>query len=169
MLSDVQITRRLRAASGYLDLGMPAEALEELDPIDHATLLPLFYLRAASYRELGEFETAVPLYATILKQQPDNVGAAVMKAWCEKRSGRLQDAIRTLEKSVRLNPREAILQYNLACYHALQDDKQRCLSRLGVAIRLDRSYAALVQDETDFNTMRNDVDFAAMVDLAVSH
>ena len=167
MLSPVQISKRLQAASGYLDLEMPVEALAELEPIEIADLRPLQYLRGSALMMQERYGEAVKIYRTMLRQRPDDVDAAVKKAWCEKRLDRLPDAIRTLEKSAKLNPREAILQYNLACYHALTTDKPRCLSRLGFAIRLDRSYAALVNEEPDFDTLRSDTDFSSLVKLAI--
>ena len=167
MLSPVQISKRLQAASGFLDLEMPEQALAELKPIEIDDLRPLQWLRASALTQLERFDTAERIYRRMLNRKPDDIDAAVGRAWCLKRLDRLDEAIATLEKSVRLNPGEAILQYNLACYHALTTDKQNCLSRLGRAIRLDRSFAALVEEETDFDGIRTDDDFAALVSLAV--
>ena len=167
MLSPIQISKRLKAASGYLDLEMAEEALAELEPIEIEGLRPLNWLRAAALIKLGHYESAERIYRDVLRKYPDDIQAAVGRAWCLKRLGRLDAAIRTLEKSVRLNPREAILQYNLACYHALSTDKARCLSRLGVAIRLDRSFATLVEEETDFDDIRDDADFSTLVQMAI--
>ena len=172
-LSATQIAARIRHATGYSELGMPADALRELQPVDESRLLPsragkvVLALRGDALRDLGRFEEARAVYSRLLKVSPKMVAAAVGKAWCEKRLGTLDEAIRTLERAVRLNPREAILQYNLACYHALETDKARCLSRLGVAIRLDRSYAAMVREERDFDPIRSDRDFATLVEMAI--
>ena len=166
MLSPVQISKRLQKAAGFLELEMPAEALDTLAPIEIDGLRPLTYLRATALNNLHRYDEAWSLYARMLDEKPGDVAAAVGKAWCEKRLGRLDDAIATLEESARRNPREAILQYNLACYHALRTEKSRCLTRLGVAIRLDRGYADLIGKEADFDSLRDDADFASLIAMA---
>ena len=170
MFSPIQISKRLSAASGFLDLSMPVEAVAELKPLleepQLQTLRPLRRLHGEALIELRQFGEAREIYIGILGERPEDVDAAIKKAWCEKRMGRLPAAIRTMERAVRLHPREAVLQYNLACYHALAVDKPRCLSRLGVAIRLDRSIAGMIDSESDFDNFRQDADFNSLIAMA---
>lgn len=172
ILSPVKVQKRLNAASGFLDLRMPDEAIGELEVLLADDVLsqlrPVKRFHGEALIELERFEQAREIYVDLLQSEPEDIDAAIKKGWCEKRMGRLPAAIRTMERAVRLHPREPILQYNLACYHALATDKARCLSRLGVAIRLDRNIAAMVADESDFDNLRQDADFNSLVRMASS-
>ena len=172
MLSPVQIQKRLSAADGFLQLRMPAEALQELAPVwdEEAlrSLKPLTHLRGRAFIDLERYEEGRDQFRSILEHDPNDIEAAVNKGWCEKRLDMLPAAIRTMERAVRLHPDVALLQYNLACYHALAVDKDRCLTRLGVAIRLDRSFVEMIDDESDFDPLRQDADFNTLVQMATT-
>jgi hypothetical protein len=66
-----------------------------------------------------------------------------------------------------LEPREAILHYNLACYYSLAAEKRRCLEHLSRAIKLDTKYRFEASEEHDFDPMRSDPDFQAITTIIV--
>jgi tetratricopeptide (TPR) repeat protein len=88
-------------------------------------------------------------------------------AWCYKRTGRILEAIRALESALDSEPREPILHYNLACYWSLLAQRTRALSFLQHAIDLNSNFRDLVNDEPDFDLLRNDPEFRALTSVIV--
>ena len=48
--------------------------------------------------------------------------------WCFKRVGQLDEAIGALEHAIAVDPSEAVLHYNLACYWSLARNRRRALA-----------------------------------------
>jgi len=109
----------------------------------------------ACYRESLRFRTAeaAPLdYATT----QNNLGVAYLK---------LQDyeqAIGIFERLVQFNRRDADACYNLACVYALAG-RSGWHKWLGKAIRLDGKYRQLAREDADFDGIRQERRFQALV------
>jgi Flp pilus assembly protein TadD len=93
---------------------------------------------------------------------PDDVHVAMALSWCYKRIGRLEEAITTLEHAVDVDPGEAVLHYNLACYWSLAHNRRRALQHLAHALDIDGNFRDLVSDEPDFDPIRNDPLFQSL-------
>jgi tetratricopeptide (TPR) repeat protein len=78
-------------------LGEKAVALDEAEPIAHATLAH-FYARA------GQFDKAVPHAERGLALDPNSYGVLYNSASALAYSGRSEEAIPLLQKAMRLNP-----------------------------------------------------------------
>lgn len=164
-LSPAQVRHRLNASTGYLMLGMYDHALQELRPFSLRGSADVARLRGEIYREQDRHHEALTQFDIALDAQPDDLTASIGKAWSLKRLGCLNGAIDTLREAAEHHPREALVQYNLACYFALSGEKAECLSHLGVALRLAPAYVELIDDEPDFKPLRDDADFERMVSL----
>jgi tetratricopeptide (TPR) repeat protein len=93
---------------------------------------------------------------------PDDIQVMLALAWCYKRTGQLAKAIESLEKAVHIDPSEAVLHYNLACYWSLARNRTLALRYLSRALEIDANFRDLVPDESDFNSLRHDPDFIAL-------
>jgi Flp pilus assembly protein TadD len=159
--------RRLQAASGYLDLEMPAHALRSLDGIAQpdATPFEFYHLRGQALRLAGRFEEALVAFLRAREHQPDNLDVLMGLAWCFKRTDQLPRAIATMEEAYRAHPKEPVVLYNIACYYSLAGDKMQALSWLGRALRMNTELRRLIADESDFDPLRNDPDFQYLASL----
>lgn len=157
--------RLLTAATGYLELELPKLALECLSQISEpeSDCFEFWLLKGLAFRSLDEFRTALKWLEKARALSPGSMTAAMAAAWCYKRTGKLQEAIAATYQAYESSPREAVLLYNLACYWCLAGDKQQALSWLGRSLRIDGSYRALIADEPDFDSLRNDPDFLVIV------
>ena len=81
--------------------------------------------------------------------------------------GRLDQAIQALDKAVAADPAEPLLHYNIACYYSLAGSKPQALEHLSRALALDSQYRYLIDDESDFDPLRNDPDFQALTSAIV--
>ncbi len=164
-----RISRMVREAEGYLELGLPEQAADFLKR--RSALVPesgrASYLLGEALREAERYnEAAVPLERTA-ELMPDDMHVRLALAWCYKRTGRLEYAIEAIEAAVRSDPHEAILHYNLACYWSLARNRRRALRCLSRALDLDGNYLDLVPYEADFDVLRDDPEFQMITSLIV--
>ncbi len=153
-----RLRRARREAEGYLELGMPAHAqhaLQRSGKIVHGDARGC-YLLGESLRELRHYREAIFPLRRSLELIPDDIHVWMALAWCYKRVGSVQRAIEALRQAVDLEPGEAILHYNLACYWSLAHDNPQALRCLAIALEIDGNFCDFVHDEPDFDPMRND-------------
>ena len=165
MPSSFRFRRILSKVEGYLELGMPRQALEALSKIDEAqrSRFLVQYLYGMVYRDLKQYDTALRYLERALPEKPDIGEGLLAMAWCYKRIDRLDIAIATMEQAYRVSPQEPIVLYNMACYWSLAGDKANALSWLGRALRMDQDLRKLIDDEPDFDSLRHDPDFEMIV------
>ena len=157
--------RLLAAAEGYMTLGMPSQALNSLNEIDRREqdAYAVNLLRGDVLRHLERHEEALVALHRAFEKKPDDVTLLMAMAWCYKRTNQLPRAITSMEQAYRIAPKEAVILYNLSCYWSLAANKTQSLSWLGRALRMDKSFRQLIDDETDFDPLRQDPDFQLIV------
>lgn len=164
-----QRKRWLTEAEGYLELDMPRQALCSLERLGdrHVWESHAHYLQGEAFRSLEHYEQAVGSLLRARRDMPEMIELYISLAWCHKRSGRLDLAIETLEEALEVDPTEALLYYNLACYWSLAGRKAKVLKLLSKAFYLDGAYRDLVEEEPDFDPMRSDPDFIELTSVIV--
>lgn len=185
---DYDRTKRLqllREAEGYLDLvtscadDLPLQpalrdrlakrALTVLDSIQAEGIEQedLFYLRGQAYRVMEQHHEAIQWLEEAAELNSDNVHTWLALAWCQKRIGRLDLAIQSLEEALSVAPDHAIIYYNLACYWSLANNPKLAIAYLARAFDIDSSYRDLVMDEPDFDAIRNHPSFLELTSVIV--
>jgi Flp pilus assembly protein TadD len=130
--SRIRRVRLQREAEGYLELGMAEYALQTLGRLGDPAAFDgrSLYLWGEGLRMLERyFEALMPLERAA-KVAPDDVRVRIALGWCYKRTGRLDLAIDALEQALIVDPEEALLRYNLACYLSLAGQRRRALRYL---------------------------------------
>jgi tetratricopeptide (TPR) repeat protein len=152
-----------------MELGMHQHALECLDKLGdpnqqdgHAA-----YLRGEALRSLDRHAEALVHFHHAADSNPDDIHILLAMGWCYKRTGRLGLAIYALEQAQEIEPGDALIHYNLACYWSLAGNKERALPYLSTAFDIDSSYRDLVDDEPDFDPIRDEPDFQALLTVIV--
>jgi tetratricopeptide (TPR) repeat protein len=160
----VQLQRACVEAEGYLELGMADVALKTLQRRGHLVHGDArgCYLLGETLRELRRYREAVFPLRRCLELIPDDVHVSLALGWCYKRIGRLDEAIAALEHAVLVEPGDAILHYNLACYWSLAGNSRRALQHLAEAIDIDGNFRDMVADEPDFDPIRSDPLFQSL-------
>lgn len=159
----------IRQAEGYLELGMAEHALEALTHFDETDKLNshALYLRGEALRELGQYGEALLPLARAAEEAPSNYKIWLALGWCHKPTGRIDLAIESLEEALAVDPQNALVHYNLACYWSLAGNKRQALLYLAQALDLDPNYRDLVSAESDFDPVRNDPAFRALTSVIV--
>lgn len=154
-ITDIQ--RPLGAADGYLFLGMPLEAAEELDTIPSAHQHDSAVLRArirvllhmknwADGHALSEFGTE--LY-------PEENEFTVQCAFALHQMNKGGEAVRVLLNAPEWIRRTGILHYNLACYEAQLGDLRTARQCIRAAIEINASFKKNARQDPDLQRLYN--------------
>ena len=163
------LEKTLREAEGYFELGMPGHALKALQrrgKLVHGDARGCYMLGEA-LREMRRWKEALYPLERSADLMPDDIHVWLALAWCYKRTGQLLRAIDALEEALHVDPSEAILHYNLACYWSLAQNRRRALRHLSRAIQIDSNFRELVHDEPDFDPLRDDPGFQSLTQVIV--
>lgn len=164
-LTRIKRQKLLSAAEGYLLLGLFPQALASLDEIPEGDgeTTPVDLLRGEALRSLERHSEALEAYNRAFAVNPQDVSLLLSMAWCYKRTSQLPRAITALEQARRIDPGQAIIPYNLACYWTLAGNREEALSCLRRALTQDATLRKLIPDESDFDSLRDDPDFRQLV------
>lgn len=112
----------LQAAMGWLDLGDPREAGEEIARISHELLdhPDVLEVRWAICAATKSWETAAEVAETLVAVAPERSSGWIHRAYALRRCKKagLQHAWAALRPAVEQFPKEDVIPYNLACYAA---------------------------------------------------
>jgi tetratricopeptide (TPR) repeat protein len=165
----ILLGRAIEEAEGYFELGMLEHALRALQK--RGSLVhgngQACYLLGEALRELNRYEEALLPLERSADLMPDDTHVLTALGWCYKRTGQLAKAIEVLERAVQVEPGDALLHYNLACYWSLARNRTLALRYLSQAFEIDGNYRDRVGSEPDFNPLRNDAGFIALVSVIV--
>jgi tetratricopeptide (TPR) repeat protein len=184
-MDEVSRLRMLGEAEGYLDLITVCADRWELDPVardrvanrilglvellqqggDHSA--DVLHLRGQTLRTMEQYDAAIEPLTAAADAQPENVHIWLALGWCYKRVGRLDLAIESLEEALAAEPGEAIVYYNLACYWSLANNLQLALEYLSQSLELSPRYRDLIAGEPDFDPIRNEPGFQALMTVIV--
>lgn len=110
----------VRAAEGWVELGLPDEAEVELSQLStdakaHPQVLHALWSMHAHRKE---WSLAHLVAESLVQSAPDDIMGWVHRAYAARRmdGGGLQSAWDALRPAVELFPEETIVPYNLACY-----------------------------------------------------
>ena len=151
-----EIQKHIEFAAGYLELKMFDEALREADVA--AALAPhdshVLAIKSAILWEQNRLNEAEPFMAQLAEMNPRNTGLWINLAYIRRRTKSVEAAAETLQRAFNANPHDALANFNMACYRAVQNRPAEALELLRSALDLDPKLRALVKAEQDFDSIR---------------
>jgi Flp pilus assembly protein TadD len=155
-------------AEGYLELGLPQQALDALGRLEACGTADArtLYLQGEALRSLERYADAIVPLRKVAELEPENIQVLLALGWCHKRTGRIDLAIGALDAALAADGDDPLIRYNLACYHSVAGDKRSALTYLEQALNLDPNYRLLIDHESDFDSLRGDSDFQAVCEGA---
>jgi hypothetical protein len=151
MVTKMLVTKTLRAASGWLDLGLPDEALVELQglPADVQRLRLPLELKLAAQMEQQEWNAASETARLLCLKAEDEPEFFLRAAYCLHETGDTLAACNQLLRGPKTLFEMAIFHYNLACYLWTLGEGARARSHLKQAIEMDESFLESAREDRD--------------------
>lgn len=131
-----EVTSICRHASGYLELGMPEDALSELQSAP-ADSTPVLLLTIDCLFMLERWEQAAELCLPQTKKEPHEPGWWIQAAFAVRRARSLAEAEPILRSAIALHPDHGLICYNLACYTCLRGELEEAKELLTRAFKID--------------------------------
>jgi len=147
--------KHLRAALGYVELGMFDEAnaeIERMAPLCRR-LYEVFALRVAIFCGLGKWDLMEIVARKLVERNPKNPRHHADLAYATRRAESLHAAYAILIRAAELHPNSAIVQFNLACYEAQLGNLRSATAHLTRATALDKKYGSLALGDPDLRPL----------------
>jgi tetratricopeptide (TPR) repeat protein len=111
--------------------------------------------RAKMYIAISEEKAREPKVSVVLKTFDDHYHYGVYKT----NAGEHEEALKLLEKALKMNPEDGKVHYALADLHCLMGQTDTALEHLKKAIQIDKYFRILAQNESDFEPLWDDKKF----------
>ena len=155
--SPEQWQKSLLAADGYLFLGLPLEALKEMESIDdsaqHAS--PVLRARVRVLLHLKCWDQANALSEAGNSLYPEENEFTVQRAFALHQLKKGNDAVQVLLSAPEWIRRTGILHYNLACYEAQLGDLTTARQCIQTAIEINSSFKKNARTDPDLARLWN--------------
>lgn len=151
MLAGMGTSDVLRAASGWLDLGLADEALVELDtiPFERQSDREVLELKLGAEMSQQAWNPASDTARLLCLKDADEPMFFIWAAFCLHETGDTLAACNWLLRGPKSLFEMAIFHYNLACYLNTLGEVKRARSHLKQAITLDESFREAAREDRD--------------------
>ncbi|RYD74533.1 MAG: hypothetical protein EOP84_19775 [Verrucomicrobiaceae bacterium] len=147
----LQINFLLRAAQGWIELGLPQEAWNELQqvPPEEQNRLEVMLLSLDTLQTLKRWAECAVLGKEAADIYPDCGAIYLVTAYAIRRAQSLPAARDFLLRAESVLAEEAMFHFNLACYACQLGDVPEAERRLGIAFRIDPKYRLQALEDED--------------------
>ncbi|MGA1132205.1 MAG: tetratricopeptide repeat protein [Prochlorotrichaceae cyanobacterium] len=122
-----------------------------------------WYNRGNALGNLGRHEEAIMSFEQALKHKPDDHEAWFNRGNALGNLGRYEEAIVSYNEALKHKPDYPEALYNKSCCYALQNQLEPALTHLQQAIKLDPQYRDMARSDSDFDGIRRDDRFQALI------
>lgn len=143
--------RVMRSALGWLELGLPEEALSELASLSARDRMRrhALELRLIAEMESGRWNAAADTGRLLCMKEPKEARFFIHAAYCLHETGDTLAAHDWLLRGPATLIEDPLFHYNIACYLAVLGDRKRAESHLERAFEMDASLRVSAQEDTD--------------------
>lgn len=151
--------RHLQAAIGFLELGMPLDANDEVEAIEPArkTLSEVLAVRVEVFRALSKWQLMEVVARQLAFQQPDEPQNFISLAFATRRAIGVQEALAVLARVANRFPACATILYNLACYAAVLGHLDVARNRLAEATKLESAFRKMALNDPDLSALHDEL------------
>lgn len=96
---------------------------------------------ARQYERLGELRPAIQHHREAVRLAPSDGDAIELLAGALQQAGEKREALELLERAAELDPRDAVLRYNIAVIHASEGRAEPAITQLRQAVAIRADYA----------------------------
>lgn len=144
-------------------LELALERIAEEETADSAPSDDELKQQATSFLQSNEFGKAAEILGQLVERIPNDGDAWFHLGYSLHMDGQLEKAIEAHKKAVELNGNPQTATYNLACAYSLLGDAEKARAFLKDAIELGFNDRSQVDNDSDFDNVRNDPEFLALL------
>ena len=147
-MDDLQV---MRSALGWLELGLPEEALSELSSLSARDRMRrhALELRLIAEMESHRWNAAADTGRLLCLKEPKEARFFIHAAYCLHETGDTLAARDWLLRGPATLIEDPLFHYNIACYLAVLGDRKRAESHLERAFEMDASLRVSSLEDTD--------------------
>jgi predicted Zn-dependent protease len=152
-----EVQKALSAADGYIWLGLPEEALEELNGLHPRKRknAGVIAMRIRALLHLKRWEESAQLAERALNNYPEENEFTVQRAFALHKMRKGDEAIQVMLSAPEWIRRTGILHYNLACYEAQLGDLKTARQCIRAAIELNVAFKKSARKDPDLQRLWN--------------
>lgn len=141
----------IRAAAGWLELGMPDDALEELAALsaEERGDQRVRELQLAAEMAKGDWPLAAETALGLCELAADEPDFFMSAAYCLHEAGRTAEARKCLLKGPGVLAEFPVYHYNMACYLWTLCEKDAARGHLAKAVEMDESFLESARADRD--------------------
>lgn len=141
----------IRAASGWLELGMPEDALEELNGLSgqDSEESKVLELKLAAQMAKEDWKNAAETAMALCSQSVDEPEFFLSAAYCLHETGETAEAKNWLQRGPDVLSEMPVFHYNMACYLWTLGEKERARNHLSKAVEMDESFMESARYDKD--------------------
>ena len=151
--------QRLSAAEGYLELGMPGEALLEIGRVepeyDHDP--DLLKLKVTAHLKLNQWNEGLEASRDLCRVESEEAMGYIHSAYCLHELGKTDEAREILLCGPETLRQEPLYYYNLACYCTGLGEKAVARRHLRTAFTMDESLRKTAAEDEDLRSLGEDI------------
>jgi len=141
----------IRAASGWLELGMPEDALEELKALsgEDSKDKKVLELTLAAQMAREDWKPAAVTAKILCEKAVDEPEFFLSAAFCLHEAGETEEAKKWLQRGPDALAEMPVFHYNMACYLWVLGEKERAHNHLAKAVEMDESFMESARYDKD--------------------
>ena len=151
--------KHLKAAEGFVELGMYLEAEDELGQIDPYCLIDpqVLRVRLELYAGLQNWGLMQMVARRLTQRDPGKVQWRISLAYATRRAESLEAAKSILIDALESHPEEGIVHYNLACYDCQLGNLNDAKKHLTQATKADEKFKSMALDDADLEPLWREI------------
>jgi Flp pilus assembly protein TadD len=145
----------LRVALGWLELGLPEDALRELETLEPRDRMrkQALELKLVAQMKAGRWNAGADTGRLLCLREPKEPRFFIQAAYCLHETGDTEAARNWLMTGPSSLIEDPLFHYNIACYHAVLGESKRARSHLRRAFSMDASLRGRAREDQDLSAL----------------
>ncbi len=155
-----ELERHIQAAQGYIELGLHAEARQELSDLPPEVLARPDVIEILVLCFMGERRWAEGLQLTqqLRQLEPMEPGGFIHAAYCLHELGQTREALDLLARGPAVLRTKPVYYYNVGCYLACLGENDQALKLLEQSFEMDGSLRSHARKDPDLKGLRHNLE-----------
>ncbi|MEM1082679.1 MAG: hypothetical protein AAGI48_01035 [Verrucomicrobiota bacterium] len=149
----MEFVRTLETALGWIELGLPEEALHELESLSPRDRMrkQALEMKLSAEMQARRWNAGADTSRLLCMREPKEPRFFISAAYCLHETGDTLAARNLLMTGPSVLIEDPLFHYNIACYHAVLGEAKQAKSHLARAFSMDESLRELAAKDEDLS------------------